>query len=81
MGTPSLIDALDYLGLVAELKPERFVTAGVRWHGKRDPHERQRVFKIAAGDLVAELRFPPRFEANLRATRVTPASSGRAVHP
>jgi hypothetical protein len=34
MGTPSLIDALDYLGLVAELKPERFGAAAVRWHGR-----------------------------------------------
>ncbi len=34
MGTPSLMDALDYLGLVAELKPERFGAAAVRWHGR-----------------------------------------------
>lgn len=34
MGTPALIDALGYLGLVAELKPERFGAAAVRWHGR-----------------------------------------------
>jgi hypothetical protein len=34
MGTPSLIDALDYIGLLAEMKPERFGAAAVRWHGR-----------------------------------------------
>ena len=34
MGTPSLHDALDYLSLLAELKPERFPAVAVRWHGQ-----------------------------------------------
>jgi hypothetical protein len=34
MGTPSLIDALDYLGLLAEAKPEKLEAAAVRWHGR-----------------------------------------------
>ena len=31
---PSLLVALDYLALLAELKPERFQPAAVRWHGR-----------------------------------------------
>jgi hypothetical protein len=34
MRDPSLLVALDYLALVAELKPERFQPAAVRWHGR-----------------------------------------------
>lgn len=34
MGTPSLLDALDYLALLAEFKPERFPRAAVRWRGR-----------------------------------------------
>jgi hypothetical protein len=34
MGTPSLLVALDYLELLAELKPERFPAAAIRWHGR-----------------------------------------------
>lgn len=34
MGTPTLIDALDYLVLLAEMKPERLEAAAVRWHGR-----------------------------------------------
>ncbi|MGZ4414398.1 MAG: hypothetical protein ACXVRZ_08540 [Gaiellaceae bacterium] len=34
MRTPSLLVALDYLALLAELKPERFQAAAVRWHGR-----------------------------------------------
>ncbi|HEY8776106.1 MAG TPA: hypothetical protein VIM33_06435 [Gaiellaceae bacterium] len=34
MGTPSLIDALDYLALLAEAKPEKLEAAAVRWHGR-----------------------------------------------
>ena len=30
----SLLVALDYLALLAELKPERFPAAAVRWHGR-----------------------------------------------
>jgi len=34
LGTPSLIDALDYLDLLAEVKPEKVERAAVRWHGR-----------------------------------------------
>ena len=34
MRDPSLLVALEYLVLLAELKPERFPTAAVRWHGR-----------------------------------------------
>ena len=34
MGTPSLLDALDYLDLLAEVKPEKLEPAAVRWHGR-----------------------------------------------
>ena len=34
MRDPSLLVALDYLALLAELKPERFPPAAVRWHGR-----------------------------------------------
>lgn len=34
MGTPSLLDALDYLALLAETKPEKLDAAAVRWHGR-----------------------------------------------
>ena len=34
MGDPSLLFALDYLALLADLKPERFQPAAVRWHGR-----------------------------------------------
>ena len=33
MQDPSLLVALDYLALLAELEPERFPAAAVRWHG------------------------------------------------
>lgn len=34
MGSVSLLEALDYLELLAELKPERVPAAAVRWHGR-----------------------------------------------
>jgi hypothetical protein len=34
MGTPSLLDALDYLVLLAEVKPEKLQAAAVRFHGR-----------------------------------------------
>jgi len=34
MGSVSLIEALDYLELLAALKPERLPAAAVRWHGR-----------------------------------------------
>lgn len=34
MGAVSLAEALDYLALLAELRPERSQPAAVRWHGR-----------------------------------------------
>ena len=35
MGGPlSLLDALDYLAVVAEVRPEKFEPAAIRWHGR-----------------------------------------------
>lgn len=34
LGTPSLEDALAYLALLAEVKPEKLERAAVRWHGR-----------------------------------------------
>jgi hypothetical protein len=34
MGTPSLLVALDYLQLLAEVRPDEFDRAAVRWHGR-----------------------------------------------
>jgi hypothetical protein len=34
MGTPSLLVALDYLELLAEVHPDKFDRAAVRWHGR-----------------------------------------------
>jgi hypothetical protein len=37
MGGLSLLDALDYLVLLAELQPDRARTAAIRWHGRLEP--------------------------------------------
>jgi hypothetical protein len=34
LGNPSLLDALDYLDLLAEVKPEKLEQAALRWHGR-----------------------------------------------
>src|SRR5438105_359951 len=34
IGTPSLLDALDYLELLAETKVEKLQGASLRWHGR-----------------------------------------------
>jgi hypothetical protein len=34
LGGLSLVDALDYLGLVADARPERLERAAIRWHGR-----------------------------------------------
>jgi hypothetical protein len=34
IGTPSLLDALDYLDLLADVKPEKLERAAIRWHGR-----------------------------------------------
>jgi len=34
IGSPSLLLALDYLELVAAVKPEKYPLAALRWHGR-----------------------------------------------
>jgi len=34
IGTPSLLDALDYLDLLAVQRPDKFDRAAVRWHSR-----------------------------------------------
>jgi hypothetical protein len=34
MGNPSPIDALDYLELLADVRPDKFDRAAVRWHAR-----------------------------------------------
>ena len=34
IGNPSLLDALDYLDLLAETRPEKLEAAAIRWHGR-----------------------------------------------
>ena len=34
MASPSLLDALDYLDLLAEVKPAKPEQAALRWHGR-----------------------------------------------
>lgn len=34
MGQVTLLEALDYLALLAELRPEKVEAAAVRWHGR-----------------------------------------------
>jgi hypothetical protein len=34
MGTPSLLVLIDYLELLADVRPDKFDRAAVRWHGR-----------------------------------------------
>ena len=34
IGNPSLLDALDYLDLLAEVRPQKLEAAAIRWHGR-----------------------------------------------
>jgi hypothetical protein len=34
LGNPSLLDALDYLDVLAEVRPEKLEQASLRWHGR-----------------------------------------------
>ena len=34
MGTPSLLVVLDHLELLADVRPDKFDRAAVRWHGR-----------------------------------------------
>jgi len=36
LGAVSLLDALDYVGLLAVQRPDRFDRAAIRWHGRLD---------------------------------------------
>ena len=38
--TLSLLDALDYLALLAEVKPEKLERAAIRWHGRLETEAR-----------------------------------------
>jgi hypothetical protein len=50
LGTVSLDDALGYLDLLAELKPEKLERAAVRWHGRL---EREAAFLTLADSQLA----------------------------
>jgi hypothetical protein len=39
-GTPSLLQALDYLELLAAVRPDRVGRAAVRWHGRLEVETR-----------------------------------------
>lgn len=51
MGSVSLLEALDYLALLAELRPERAGRAAVRWHGRLETE--------APLLMLAESQFAP----------------------
>lgn len=48
--TPSLEDALSYLGLLAEVKPEKLERAAVRWHGRLETEAT--LFSLAESQLA-----------------------------
>jgi len=50
MGTASLASALDYLVLLAELRPERAAAAAIRWHGRFELEAR--VMTLAESQLA-----------------------------
>ena len=52
--SPSLEDALSYLALLAEVKPEKLERAAVRWHGRLETE-------------AARAATPPATETSLRA--------------
>jgi hypothetical protein len=49
MGGLSLLDALDYVLLLAEARPERFEPAAIRWQGR---------LEVEVGRPEAKARFP-----------------------
>ena len=57
MGTPSLLVALDYLELLAEVKPEKLEPAAVRWHGR---------LEVEAAAMTLAGRLGARFSSNRR---------------
>ena len=48
IGKPSLLDALDYLDLLAETRPEKLEPAVIRWHGR---------LEIEAWTMTLAVRF------------------------
>ena len=50
MGTVDLLEALDYVALLAELRPEKAGRAAVRWHGRL---ETEASFLTLAGSQLA----------------------------
>jgi hypothetical protein len=56
MGTPSLLLALDYLAMLAELRPAKFPLATLRWHGRFELEARMLTLaesQLALSALVA----------------------------
>lgn len=56
MGTPSLLIALDYLAMLAELRPAKFPLAALRWHGRFELEARMLTLaesQLALSALVA----------------------------
>lgn len=70
MKTVSLVDALDYLDLLAEVKPEKLEQAALRWHGRLELEAslmtlaERRVVDAATGEPFRDSRStvgaPPR---------------------
>jgi hypothetical protein len=52
MGTPSLLVALDYLDLLAEVKPEKVEPAAVRWHGRLEVEVEAAAMTLAESQLA-----------------------------
>jgi hypothetical protein len=52
--TPSLVDALDYLELLADVRPDKFDRAAVRWHGRLELESA--VLTIAESQLAPRAR-------------------------
>jgi hypothetical protein len=49
MGNPTLLEALDYLDLLAEAKAPKLEAAAVRWHGRL---ELEAMFSVAESQLA-----------------------------
>jgi hypothetical protein len=78
MGGLSLIEALDYIALLAEVKPEKFELAAVRWHGRLELEaavltleESQLMLAALAGFRAAPTEALPLLKRLLRQARPT----------
>ena len=78
LGTLSLLDALDYLALVADLKPEKLERAAIRWHGRLETEARtltlaesQLALAALASLCAGERGAVPILRALVRRTRPT----------